>query len=277
MARSLRIELPGAVYFIITKGNALQNVFLKPEDAEAWLEIFENVCGRFGWVCYSYCLMGNYYMIVVETPNPNLSRGMRQLNGIYTQKFNREHNRVGHIFQGRYKAVLVQKNKYLTDLIKYILFRPVKSGFVSSPYQFKWSSCKYLFDREECPYWFSKDYVESLFDDFKSEFSAITDSEENVLEQVRKQIFLGDEDFITEMLNHIDNKKDMREIPKIQRSVPIQQYVDSSNSREAAISKAYLSGDYTLKQLADYFSLHYSTLSRIVKEYERINKNRKFI
>ncbi|MGI9535004.1 MAG: transposase [Thermodesulfobacteriota bacterium] len=268
MARPLRIEYPRAVYFITTIGNAGQNVFSDSRDAEIWLEVFENVCDRFGWDCYAYCLMGNYYMIAVETPEPNLSRGMRQLNGVYTQNYNRKHNKGGHVFQGRYKSILVQKDKYLAELIKYILFRPVISGFVKFPYQFKWSNCKYILDKEKCPGWVNKDYIKNLYVDVESEFTDYNDSNENILENIKKQIYLGDDEFISELQKYVDKEKDLREIPKVQRAKPINEYLNSCKSKEEAIGKAYLSGDFTLQQLADHFSLHYSTISRIVKDYE---------
>ena len=269
MARPLRIEFSGAVYFIVSKGNASQKIFLGSGDATSWLEVFKNVCKRFGWICYSYCLMSDRYMIVIETPKPNLSKGMRQLNGIYTQSFNRRHGRDGHVFRGRYGSVLVQKSKYLADLIKYVLFSPVRSGFVKLPHQFKWSSCKYMLNKEECPDWFDKNYVNGLFDDLSTEFSEKADLKEDILNQITKQVFLGDEKFINDVQGYIDKEKDITEIPKIQRSALIQQYLNSSDSREIAIARTYLSGDYTLRQLADHFSLHYSTVSRIVKDHEQ--------
>jgi len=268
MARPLRIEFPRALYFITSNGNANQSVFLDSEDAQIWLDVIENVCNRFGWICYAFCLMGNHYMIVIETPEPNLSKGMRQLNGIYTQAFNRKHNSSGHLFKGRFKSILVQKEKYLAELIRYILFIPVKSGFAKSPHQFKWSSCKFLFNSEECPKWINNAYVKSLYSDLQKDFSDSNTPDEDLLNKIEKQIYLGDEEFISELQKYVDRGKDLREIPKLQRARPLSEIITDSRSKEEAIGNAYLSGDYTLQQLADYFSLHYSTISRIVKEFE---------
>lgn len=269
MARPLRIEFPGALYFITTHGNGNRNVFLDSEDALKWMDVFENVCSRYGWICYAFCLMGSYYMIVVKIPEPNLSKGMRQLNGIYTQDFNRRHNTGGgHLFQGRFKSVLVQKEKYLAELIRYILFLPVKSGFAKLPHQFKWSSCKYLFEKEECPEWIDYKYVKNLYKDLESEFSGSNFQDDGVLKNIKKQIYLGDDKFISKLQGYVDKKKDLREIPKIQRTKPLSEFVKATGSKEEVIAGAYLSGDYTLQQIADYFSLHYSTVSRIVKDYE---------
>ena len=269
MARPLRIEFPGAVYFITAEGNQNQNVFLDSEDGKSWIDVFDRVCERFDWTCYAFCLMGSRYLIVIETPQPNLSKGMRQLNGIYTQNFNRRHGTGGHLFQGRFKSVLVQKEKYLAELVKYVLFLPVESGFAKLPQQFKWSSCKFLFDREKCPKWMNTEYLRELYSDLDNEFSEGNMPGDGVLQSIKKQIYLGDEDFISEIQKYVNGSKDLREIPRIQRAKPINEYVKQSSTKEEAISNAYLSGDYTLQQVADYFSLHYSTISRIVKEHEQ--------
>lgn len=269
MARPLRIEFPGAVYFITATGNQNQNVFLNSEDGKSWLEVFDRVCERYNWLCYAYCLLGNRYFVVVETPEANLSKGMRQLNGIYTQSFNRRHGTGGHLFQGRFKSVLVQKEKFLAELVKYIHFLPVESGFVTLPQQFKWSSCKYLFDSDESPKWLNNEYLSELFNDPDEIFSAKPSHDDGILKRIKKQIYLGDEEFISDIQKHVNAKKDLREIPRVQRAKPINDYLKQSSDRDEAISNAYLSGDYTLQEIADYFSIHYSTISRIVKEFEQ--------
>jgi putative transposase len=92
------------------------------------------------WECYAYCLMTNHYHLVIETPDANLARGMRQLNGVYTQCFNRHHGHTGHVFQGRYKAILVDRDSYLLELARYVVLNPVRVGMVKSPQQWRWSS-----------------------------------------------------------------------------------------------------------------------------------------
>ena len=116
MSRPLRIEFNGALYHITLRGNARSDIYLKDADRHAFLNILNKVCQQFNWTVHAYCLMTNHYHLLVETPDANLSRGMRQLNGVYTQKFNHLHNRVGHIYQGRYKAIIVQCEAYLLKL-----------------------------------------------------------------------------------------------------------------------------------------------------------------
>jgi len=108
MARPLRLEFPGGIYHVTARGNERRWIFRDDADRLAFLDVLARVLDRFGWLCLAYCLMGNHYHLLVETPRPNLARGMRQLNGVYAQRFNRRHNRVGHLTQGRYGAVLVE-------------------------------------------------------------------------------------------------------------------------------------------------------------------------
>lgn len=130
MARPLRIEIPGAIYHITSRGNAREPIFLDDGDYADFLNLLSLNLKRFNWILHAYCLMGNHYHLLIETPEGNLSRGMRQLNGTYTQWFNRKHNRVGHIFQGRYKAILVEKDSHLLELCRYVVLNPVRANMV---------------------------------------------------------------------------------------------------------------------------------------------------
>src|SRR3989339_1664941 len=130
MTRPLRIEYPGAVYHVTSRGNEKKAVFKDDQDRESFLNTLYRVNKRYNWLCHAYCLMTNHYHLLIETPNANLSTGMRQLNGVYTQALNRRRNRVGHVFQGRYKAVLVQKDNHLLELCRYIVLNPVRAGLV---------------------------------------------------------------------------------------------------------------------------------------------------
>ena len=131
MARPLRIEFPGAIYHITSRGDRREDIFLSDEDRLLFLDTYSKVADRFGWICYAYCLMTNHYHLVIETPLPNLSLGMAQLNGVYTQKFNRKHHKVGHVFQGRFKAILVERNTYLLELLRYVVLNPVRAKMSS--------------------------------------------------------------------------------------------------------------------------------------------------
>jgi putative transposase len=116
MARPLRLEFAGAVYHVTSRGDRREDIYRDDDDRQAWMGVLSLVCTRFNWVVHAFCQMTNHYHLLVETVDGNLSAGMRQLNGLYTQRFNRRHAQVGHVFQGRYKAILVQKEAYLLEL-----------------------------------------------------------------------------------------------------------------------------------------------------------------
>ena len=118
MARPLRLEFPGALYHVTSRGDRREDIFLNDDDRIDWLDVLATVCARFNWQVHAFCQMNNHYHLLVETVDGKLSEGMRQLNGLYTQRFNRRHAQVGHLFQGRYKAILVQKEAYLLELTR---------------------------------------------------------------------------------------------------------------------------------------------------------------
>lgn len=137
MARPLRIEYPNAVYHITSRGNARGKIYKDDRDRRTFLDVLGSVIKRYNYLCHAYCLMDNHYHLLIETPEPNLSRGMRQLNGVNTQTYNMRHKETGHIFQGRYKAILVEKEEYLLELCKYVVLNPVRAGIIKSPEQWQ--------------------------------------------------------------------------------------------------------------------------------------------
>lgn len=148
MVRPLRIEFAGAVYHLTGRGNEKKPVFLDDEDRKIFLDLLDEVNKRYCWACHAYCLMDNHYHLLVETLKETLSIGMRQLNGVYTQAFNRRHGRVGHLFQGRFKAILIEKENHLLEACRYVALNPVRAGLVELPEQWKWSSYRLTAGRE---------------------------------------------------------------------------------------------------------------------------------
>ena len=274
MARPLRPEYAGAVYYVSSVGNRRQSVFQNSTDGNAWIEILERVCGRFECRCLGYCLMSDGYHLVIETPKPNLSKAIRQLNGVYTQRSNRLHGTDGHIFRGRYRSIVVQREEYLLPLMAHIFLLPLRAGFVRHPSQFKWSSCRYLYGKDEVPghvdlEWFSEGFSSdrNTFDKFLEE-----NIPRDVISEIRKQIYLGDDEFI-ELVQEKTRGSRSKDIPKYQLTKPvsgmINGFVRSGDSREDAIARTYLTGDYTLREVADAVAVHYSVVSKIVSRYEK--------
>jgi putative transposase len=131
MARPLRVEFEHALYHAIARGNERSTIFRDDRDRQGLLAGLGRVVERYGWICHAYCLMGNHFHLLIETPNANLSIGMRQLNGVYAARFNRRHGRVGHLFEGRFKAYLVEKDAYALGVARYVVLNPVRARLCS--------------------------------------------------------------------------------------------------------------------------------------------------
>ena len=151
MARPPRIQYPGALYHVTSRGNAQQLIFEGRPDYETFLATLELVVARYRWRCHTYCLLGNHYHLLLETPEPNLALGMRQLNGTYAQAFNRPRGRVGHVFQGRYGAVLVESERHLLQLSRYVALNPVRARLCRRPAEWPWSSYRAMIGAAPAP------------------------------------------------------------------------------------------------------------------------------
>jgi putative transposase len=280
MARQLRIEFPGAIYHVTARGNGQADIFVDAEDRLAFLAVLAECITRFGWLCHAYCLMDNHYHLLIETPDGNLSSGMRQLNGVYTQRFNRRHGRVGHVFQGRFKAILVDRDSYLLELCRYVVLNPVRAKKVRSAARYKWSSYLATAGGASVPQWLQTDWVLSQFG--KTRAAAKRRYERFVAEgvgggspwnELRGQVLLGGELFVSELLPLLDDKRKQNEIPRAQRWVdrpalkalfPARMKA-SKALRDAAIREAFALHRYSMADIARQACVHYSTVSRIIK------------
>lgn len=279
MTRPLRLEIEGGVYHVTSRGNARQLIFLDNSDKQRFLDVLNSVVERFNWLCHAYCLMDNHYHLMIETPEGNLSRGMRQLNGVYTQLFNRRHKRVGHLFQGRYKSILVDKDKYLMALCRYIVLNPVRAKLVKGPYAWKWSSYKATIGKVSKPPFFTTDWILSQFGDDKSEaisgykeFVVAGKHEEFPWKEIKGQVFLGVEKLVEKYRKLIKKKESIKEIPRVQRYAhrPVLDNLFSKNKNsDKSIYEAYVRYGYTMKEIAEYLCVHYTTISRIIKRVEK--------
>ena len=163
MARPLRIEYPGAFYHVTSRGNERKPIFKSVRDREAFLGYLESATSRYGAIIHCYCLMDNHYHLLVETPDANLSAIMRHINGAYTSYFNVKRKRSGHLFQGRYKALLVDKDTYAMELSRYIHLNPVRAGITDRPEKYRWSSYRAFAGRDSAPGWLFLDFILSYF------------------------------------------------------------------------------------------------------------------
>ena len=275
MSRPIRIEFPGALYHVTARGDRREDIFEDDQDRQAFLSILEQAIGRFNWICHAWCLMDNHYHLLVQTPDGNLSKGMRQLNGIYTQASNRRHRRVGHLFQGRFKAILVDSDAYLLELTRYVVLNPVRAGMVKKPADWSWSSYRASVGMEPAAPWLAVDGLlaqfakrRSLAQERYAQFVAEGIKAASPWSNLKSQVFLGDEQFVQRMQAHLKSGKDDVQIPRAQRRPPpppLAEIERHSPERNAAIVAAYVTGGYSYQQIADYFGVHFATVGKIVR------------
>ena len=275
VSRPLRIEFAGALYHVTSRGDGQKKIYLDDHDRMGYLDVLSEVCKRFNWRIHAYCLMDNHYHLLIETPDGNLSQGMRQLNGVYTQRFNRYHKRVGHVFQGRYKAIIVQKDTYLLELSRYIVLNPVRARMVRAAKDWPWSSYRATCGVAEKPAWLITDWLLAAFAKTRKiaieryrDFVSQGKHQPSPWEQLKNQIFLGDEQFVEDLQYKLDSGQELSEIPKIQRRKlpkPLDYYAKKYTDRNQAMIAAYQSGGYSMKEVGEHFGMHYSSVSKIIK------------
>ena len=273
MSRPLRPQYSGAVYHLTSRGNARQKIFFDDTDRKLFLGVLSQVTSRYSWLCHAFCLMDNHYHLLVETPKPNLSLGMRQLNGIYTQAFNRRHKRVGHIFQGRYKAILVEKESHLLELCRYVVLNPLRIKSGKRIGGWKWSSYRATSGLASVPEFLTVDWVLSQFGQKRSQAQAryrtfVREGLENrPWERVRGQIYLGSEEFIERQAKKAER---IKEVPRVQlRAVrpSLEKIFRAGGDR--ALGTAYREHGYRLWEIAEHLGVHYATVSRKLKRWEK--------
>ena len=277
MARPLRLSFPGAVYHVTSRGNARHDIVADDRDRSQWLSLLAHVVDRYGWLCHAYCLMDNHYHLVIETPKPNLSIGMRQLNGRYTQAYNRRHEQVGHVFQGRFTAILVEKDAHLLELCRYVVMNPVRAKIVSHPRLWVWSSYRATVGETKAPGWLTTDWILSQFGQrggpaqarYRT-FVAEGRGGPAPWEQLTGQIYLGSEKFVAQ---HQPNRV-IRDIPRRQTQAQrpsLETLFERKGDLEKTIHQAYRQYGYRLADIADHLGVHAATVSRRLKRTEQEN------
>jgi len=279
MARPLRIEYPGAVYHITTRGNAQNNIFRDDQDRENFLDILNETVKRHNWLCHAYCLMNNHYHLLIETPEANLSLGMRQINGVYTQRYNKRHKQVGHVFQGRYKAILVDKENYLLELCRYVVLNPVRAGLVELPEHWQWGSYLPTAGFTEVPEFLTVDWILGMFGTNRQdaqrhyrEFVRVGLSKKSPWDNLDGQVLLGSKNFVEQLKDLLQEKEGIKEIPRHQRfaSRPTLEEIFAAcltkYIRNERIYEAHVKHGYSLMEISDFLGIHYSTISKIVRK-----------
>ena len=276
MSRPLRLEIPGGLYHVTSRGDRREDIYHDDTDRLAWLSVLGQTCERYNWLIHAWCQMSNHYHMIIETVEGNLSAGMRHVNGVYTQAVNRRHDRSGHVYQGRYKAILVERDSYLLELSRYVVLNPVRAAMVKNVRQWKWSSYHAMIGTELRPEWLETDWLLGQFGSQRTrqieryvEFVQEGVRGPRVWQQLKGQVFLGNDLFVETMRKRLESnaKFATKEIPRIQRRALAQSlayYHEEFVDAKQGMAAAYATGDYTLQAVADAFGVHYSTVSRAI-------------
>jgi putative transposase len=273
----LRLEFEGAAYHVTSRGNAREAIYFDDRDRRRFLEILKETAERHGWICHAYCLMTNHYHLLIETPGANLSRGMQLLNGVYTQWFNHRHQRVGHLLQGRFKAILVERDSHLLELARYVVLNPVRAGMVRRASDWRWSSYRATAGQEEAPTGLAVDWLLSQFGgDRERAIGAYRrfvrqGREARVWDGLQAGLLLGSSEFIDQMRPLLKEKPldpEYRRRERFAARPSLEELfsdVRDRATRDERIHQAVRVHRYTLNEVGDFVGLRYSTISVIAK------------
>jgi putative transposase len=268
VARPLRILVPGGLYHLIARGNARANVFLDEPDFASFLELAAAAMKRFGWICHAYCLLDNHYHLVDETPRPNLPLGMRQLNGLYAQRFNRRHDRCGHVFQARYRSILVEKEGHLLGVCRYVVLNPVRAGICDWPDDYRWSSYRATAGTAPSAPLLTSEWLLAQFGGRRTTARAryrtfVAEGLDEALEVRGERV--GGEAFLRDGFGY---EPPLAEIPRALIEPLRRPLAELFASTDLPIATAYRQHGYRLREIADYLGCHYSTVSRRLADEE---------
>ena len=289
MSRPLRIEFPGAIYHVTSRGDRREAIYRDNADRPAHLAVIAHGMDRFDAQVLAYCLMGNHYHLVLHTRQANLSRLMRHLNGVYTQDYNRRHGLVGHLFQGRFKSILVDRDTHLLALCRYVERNPVAAQMVSTPGEWAWSSYRAHVGLAPTPAWLDTEGLHGYLlghsvngqadhDRACRQYSLLAGKAQKAdstfwQEALRGQVFLGDDAFVQRM-HALAPAPGVaaKEIPKVQRLLAgsWEQYLmQCGGQRDRALHAAYREGGMTMTALAREAGLSVAHVGRLISATEQ--------
>jgi REP element-mobilizing transposase RayT len=281
MNRPLRLELDNSLYHITARGDRKGAIYRSDSDRLTWLSILGETCERFNFEVRSYCQMTNHFHILLEAANGHLDRGMCHLNGKYSRYFNRAHDLVGHVFQGRYKAILCQSQLYLQELCRYIELNPVRAKIVAHPLDWPWSSYSATMGTVDCPKWLQPDAVLAHFSkdqgDAKSayrEFVMAGIGGASPLAAVSNHLILGDENFQASIVG-LPIEGNPFEIKRTHRRAlarSLHDYFTAYPIAKEAMARAYFSLGYSMPEIAMHARVSVKTVSRAIAEFRESEK-----
>ena len=285
MARPLRIQYPGAMYHIISRGIGRMTIFHNEKDWKKFTHFMERVIKKYNWNCHAYCLMGTHYHILLETPDANLVPGMKQLNQFYSQFYNWKYHRVGPVLQGRYKSWLVEKGEKFLDNSRYIVNNPVNAKMVQHPSEWPYSSFRATRGLEKVPGFLETDFLLKHFSSSRKKAQTMYEDfvlagigAESPLKEAKNQIFLGSDSFIAEAMKHVNETDELNNVPKVQKYANRPTLEDIFNvsqnlpqkARNLLILEAHDLHAYTQREIGEFLQLYPGYISRIVLRLRKV-------
>jgi REP element-mobilizing transposase RayT len=273
MARSLRIEFAGALYHVTSRGNERRPIFRANRDREMFLSFLGAATRRFGWSVTAWVLMTNHFHLVVQTPQPNLSRGMQWLNGTYAAWFNHRYNRSGHLFHGRFKAFLVEKESYFAEVVRYVALNPVRAGIVERPEHYRWSSYRAAAGFEVAPDWLDVAALHAFFDEdvsiaqiqFRDFVETHIGHQERLWDRVTNALYVGTAKWTKQMRAIVESRPRSTDHPLTQRAIgrPLMHTVLGTVARIAGESVTAIRSTrgHPLRRLAAWLGWHEGLLT----------------
>lgn len=281
MARGPRVQYRGAVYHVMSRGNRKAAIFDDDDDRRNFLDVLDDAAARYTLRCHSYCLMGNHYHVVLDTPRGNLSDAMQFVNGVYTQASNRRHNRTGHLLEGRFVSRLVDNDFYLRNANVYVVLNPVSAGIAVNACDWAWSSYRATAGLVTPPAFLSLDWMESVFGGLTREDSQrryrefVTAPPAGLASNIEEELLDGSSTFKQAVRSDIGVLFHQVRLPRDYRALarpPLDDIFDSrlcKAERNSRIARAHVVHGYRLANIADFLGLHPNTLSKIVRAIKK--------
>jgi putative transposase len=292
MARPLRVQFPGAFYHITSRGNERKPVFRTDTDRKKFLGYLQSAHEKYGALVHCFCLLPNHYHLILETPRGNLSEILHHINGAYTTYFNIKRRRSGHLFQGRFKAILVEKEVYAQELSRYIHLNPVRAGLAEDPSAYPWSSYGCYVGLQKKPSWMVTRTILGYFGkDEKKAYKAYRDFVEeamgkearNPFREVVGSTFLCSQRYIEQVVRsggipHNDDKRNvpaLRVLHKRPALKEIEKWIEGIVSREEEIFRKFCLhfshrfGGYSLEEIGAYYGMKGAAVSQAARRFQK--------
>lgn len=283
MARRPRIQLPDAIYHVMSRGNRKSRIFEDDIDRACFIALIATAAERYAVKFYAVCLMTNHYHAVIETPRGNLAEAVRYINGVYAQRTNKRHARTGHLFEGRYRSLIVQRQSYLKRVVRYVALNPVRAGHVTHAADWPWSTHCFTAGLAPCPRWLSTDWMPWAFETSTpkaatAQYRQYVDATPQEMRMEWDAVAVGDRHFTSVLaLAAAMRRRDSNESAAASRALrpslaTLFADVTSRRERDRRVAVAHAMHGYRLSEISRFLKRHPSWASAVLRRWDRERK-----